>query len=416
MNQSWDLIVVGAGAAGLMCAGTAASLGLSVVLIDANSRPGRKLMITGKGRCNLTNNCTIDDFLSAVRRNPRFLYSAINALTPQDAMAFFEELGVPLKTERGSRVFPVSDRAIDVVDALVSYMKKSGVRFIHDPVLSIAREENGFSLYTAGGITHKGAMVVIATGGLSYPATGSRGDGYRFAESFGHKLLPQSPSLVPIITQEVWCKELSGLSLKNVTLSVIDTAKGTTVYNELGEMLFTHFGVSGPLVLSASSHMSGELSRYRIMIDLKPGLSNEQLDARLLRDFDAAKNKDFINSLGALLPKTLIPVIVRLSGISPEQKVNLITKTQRAGLLNLLKSLPVIPTAFRPVAEAIVTSGGVDTSQIDPRTMQSKLVPGLYFAGEVLDLDAYTGGFNLQIAFSTGYLAGISAARAQKGS
>jgi predicted Rossmann fold flavoprotein len=304
----------------MMCAGTAAAQGMTAAVLEGNSRPGRKLMITGKGRCNLTNLCDPEDFLLAVRRNPRFLYSAIHALTPRDTMAFFETLGVGLKVERGNRVFPRSDRAVDVVDALARYVRASGAEFIHDTVLKVNRDSGGLFAVTAAGRTLRGGAVVVATGGLSYPATGSTGDGYRFAEALGHRVVPPAPSLVPIVAKESWCGELAGLALKNVTLSVRAADGGKVVFSELGEMLFTHFGLSGPLVLSASSHIEEAPSRYRIAIDLKPGLTPPQLDARLLRDFSAAQNRNFSNALEALLPRSLIPVIVKLSGIPRRKK------------------------------------------------------------------------------------------------
>lgn len=406
--QKYDVVVVGAGAAGAMAAGIAAGRGLSTAVTERNQRIGRKVMITGKGRCNVTNNCENTAFINAVKVNGKFLYSAINRFSARDTMAFFERLGVPLKTERGSRVFPVSDQSVDIVDALAKHLRQNGAKLVEGRCTALLLENgavSGVRLETGG--TLRAASVIVATGGLSYPVTGSTGDGYTLAKMAGHHIVKPSPSLIPIVTNEPWCKELMGLSLKNVTLTLTDTAKNKSLYHELGEMLFTHFGVSGPLVLSASSHMKPEkLNDYRLEIDLKPGLSPEQLDARLLRDFAKNLNKDFLNSLSELLPRKLIPVAVRLSGIDGGAKVNQITKEQRRAFVELLKHLTVTARGFRPIEEAIVTSGGVDVKEVNPKTMESKLVKGLYFAGEVLDVDAYTGGYNLQIAFSTGVLAG----------
>ena len=396
------MIIIGAGASGLLCAAMAAQGGLSVQLVERMERSGSKLRITGKGRCNLTNNCTPEEFFAAVRTNARFLYGAYSKFSAQDTMALFESLGVPLKTERGNRVFPASDRAQEIVEALVQYAARAGVQFcLQTPVRSLWLEEGALrGIVTAAGQL-PAKQVVVATGGKSYPKTGSRGDGYYFAKQAGHTLLPPRGSLVPVVTREDWCKEAMGLSLRNVTLTLRKTGKNKPVFSEMGEMLFAHFGISGPLVLSASAHMAEALSNYRLEIDLKPALTPQQLDARILRDFAEYANRDFANALEALLPRTLIPVIVRQSGIPPGTKVHQVTKAQRGRLCELLKALPLTPVALRPVEEAVVTAGGVKTAEIDPRTMQSKKVPGLYFIGEVLDLDAYTGGFNLQIAFTT---------------
>lgn len=415
MTEHFDVIIIGAGPAGMMAAGTAAQQGARVLLLEKNQRVGRKLLITGKGRCNITNNCDTEEFMKAQRRNPRFLYSAIHAFSTQDAMGFFEEQGVPLKTERGSRVFPVSDQARDVVDALAGFVRRSGVQIAYQEaeVLVLAEGQIAGVKTKEGKILHAGA-VVIATGGLSYPLTGCTGDGYRMAQQAGHSIIEPAPSLIPIVTRETWCAELMGLSLKNVTLTV-QNDKGKAIFTELGEMLFTHFGVSGPLVLSASSHMTGNVASYGMYIDLKPGLSRQQLDARVLRDFDEGKNRSFKNALDKLLPKKLIPIIIALCGIDPELQVNEITKEMRGKLIDTLKAMPLSPKAFRPIDEAIVTSGGIKTTEIDPKTMMSKLCSGLFFAGEVIDLDAYTGGFNLQIAYSTGVLAGRGAADFARG-
>lgn len=400
MNKTYDAAVIGAGAAGMLCAGKLAAGGLNVVLIEKNNRPGKKLLITGKGRCNVTNNCTVEEFLAAVRTNSKFLYSAAYSFAPADTMQFFESLGVPLKTERGARVFPKSDCAQDVVAALAGYCKKNGVHFYEGSAKDIIKENLQTYAIIVGKEKIKAKTVVVATGGLSYPATGSTGDGYRFAKAAGHTVTDIRPSLVPIVTKEKWCTELMGLSLKNVTLTVKERGK-KEVYSELGEMLFTHFGISGPLVLSASSHMKKQPNCYDVFIDLKPALSQKQLNDRLLRDFDKNINKDFANALGALLPQKMIPVAVRLSGIDEKLKVNQITKEMRQSLVEVLKNLKITPHSFRPVKEAIITAGGVKTAEIEPGTMQSKKQAGLYFIGEVLDLDAYTGGYNLQIAFCT---------------
>lgn len=406
-NVPVEVIVVGAGAAGMLCAGVAAGRGKNVLLLEKMERPGTKLLITGKGRCNVTNNCTQDDFLAAVRTNSRFLYSAYAAFSSQDTMSFFERLGVPLRTERGSRVFPQSDRSSDIVQALVRYGKERGVRVKQASAKSLLMESGGVTgvELESGEVVHAG-KVVVATGGLSYPRTGSTGDGYRFAQTAGHTLVPTRPSLVPIIAREEWCGEIMGLSLRNCTLRVYRGEGKKPVFEELGEMLFTHFGVSGPLVLSASAHMTGDPCEYRMEIDLKPGLDHKQLDTRLLRDFGKSSNRVFRNALGALLPRRLIPVIVSLSGIDGSAKVHQITKAQRLALVGLLKALPVTPRGLRPIEEAVITSGGVSVKEVNQKTMESRLASGLYFAGEVLDVDAYTGGFNLQIAFSTGYSAG----------
>ncbi len=404
---SADAVVIGGGAAGMMCSAVAAERGLDVILLEPNKILGRKLRITGKGRCNVTNNCDIREFLNNIPGDGRFLYSALNRLSPRDTMELFESLGLHLKTERGNRVFPVSDNANDVAGALQRCMNRAGVRIVHTSAKHIITEVDTVTgVETCDGVIECRAAV-ICTGGLSYPLTGSRGAGYKMAQELGHTVTPTRPSLVPLESDDDYCAEMQGFSLKNVTLSAYEDDK--LIYKELGEMLFTHFGVSGPLVLSASSHMRrfGE-AKYELRIDLKPGLDEKKLDARLLRDFEKYANRDFANSLGDLAGKAMIPVLVRLSGIPAETKVNSITREQRHELLRLLKSFPVSVSGPRPIDEAIVTSGGVSTKEINPRTMQSKLVGGLYFAGEVMDLDAYTGGFNLQIAWSTAYVAANS--------
>ncbi len=403
------VLVIGAGAAGLMAAGFAAQKGNDVTIIERNERPARKLMITGKGRCNLTNNCnSLDELISNVPVNGRFLYSSFYSFMPSDTISFFESLGVKLKTERGGRVFPVSDKAVDIVDALHNYASSRGAKIICARAKDLIIENSVVKgITTYDGEKYFADKVLISTGGLSYPQTGSTGDGYEMARQAGHEIVEPKPSLVPLTAHEGFCTDLQGLSLKNVEIKVVDTKKNEVIYTDFGEMLFTHFGVSGPLILSASSHMR-EMSRgrYVIYIDLKPALTREQLDTRVLRDFSENLNRNFINSLNSLLPKKLVPVIVRLSGISPSEKTNQVSKEERQRLVELLKSLKVTVNGFRPISEAIITSGGVKTSEINPKTMESKLVGGLYFAGEVIDVDAYTGGFNLQIAFSTAKLAG----------
>ncbi len=404
--KEYDAIIVGGGAAGLTCAGYAAQWGSRILVLERRERPARKILVTGKGRCNVTNNCTPEDFIRNVRTNPRFLYSAINTYTCQDAMAHFEEIGVALKTERGNRVFPQSDCARDIADALIAFAKDSGARITCGKAGSlILKDGRVCGVITEDGASIEANKVVIATGGMSYPATGSDGSGYDLARQAGHTIVPPRGSLVPVECSDGFYSSLMGLSLRNVTLSLYPKQGTKCLYSELGEMLFTHFGVSGPLVLSASSFMKGSAKDYRMEIDLKPALTHEQLDARILRDFEEQKNKNFLNSLGALLPRTLIPVVVKLSGIDPDAKIHQITREERVRLGALIKAFPLTPKALRPVEEAVVTSGGVDVKEVNPKTMESKLCPGLFFAGEVLDVDAYTGGYNLQIAYSTGYLA-----------
>ena len=403
------VIVIGAGAAGLMASGVAAEGGAEVLVIERNDRPARKVMITGKGRCNVTNNCTmINELIANVPTNGRFLYSAFSRFMPIDTMEFFEDMGVSLKVERGNRVFPESDKAVDIVDALNAFSQDAGAKRIKGRVTELITDKGEIKgVILEDGTEYEADRVIIATGGVSYPLTGSTGDGYTLAKQVGHTVSDLKPSLVPLVCHEGFCSDLQGLALKNVEISVIDTHSYKEVFKDFGEMLFTHFGVSGPMILSASSHLKDITPRrYEIHIDLKPAVSYEQLDKRIQRDFLENNNKNFINALDSLLPKKLVPVIVRLCGIKPATKVNQITKEQRAGLVNLLKNLKVTVLKYRPIEEAIVTSGGVSTKEIDPKTMESKLCKGLYFAGEVIDVDAYTGGFNLQIAFSTGRLAG----------
>ena len=409
--DSRRVAVVGAGAAGLMAAATAARNGAEVTLYERNDRPGRKLRITGKGRCNVTNACTTAEFMEAVPRNARFLYAALARFAPEDTMAHFEALGVPLKVERGRRVFPVSDHATDIVDALVADARRAGVKTVHARVTGLTMIDGAVTgVKTAAG-DHAYDAVILCTGGMSYPGTGSDGDGYRFARAAGHTVTPLKPSLVPITADDPTCRRLQGLSLKNVALRIISAQSGKNVYDDFGEMMFTHFGLTGPMILSASAHIQDIApGKYTAVIDLKPALTDKQLDARLLSDFAKYANRDFLNAVGDLLPQKLIPVIVERSGIDPRKKVNLITREERLALGALLKGLTIPLRGFRPIDEAIITSGGVTLKEVDPGSMASKLAPGLYFAGELLDLDAYTGGYNLQIAFSTAVLAGEHAA------
>lgn len=405
------IVIIGGGAAGMMAAIKAAQkykCDAKITVIEKNEKILRKVMITGKGRCNLTNNCDNDTLFSNIPRNPRFLYSAFSKFAPKDTMSFFEEVGVPLKTERGNRVFPVSDKAVDIVDAMFSLAKKLKINIVE----AIAKEILTEDISVSGVLLENGKIigadsVLLATGGASYSLTGSTGDGYTLAEKLGHTVKEISPSLIPLECHEGFCSHLSGLSLKNVILSVFEDDKKKPVFKEMGEMLFTHFGISGPLVLSASAYMNNlRDKKYKAYIDLKPALSSEQLDDRILRDFEENKNKDFSNSLDKLLPKSLIPVIVSLSGIKADTKVNSIDKESRKRLVGILKAFPLSITRTRPIEEAIITRGGISVKEINPATMESKIINGLFFAGEVIDVDALTGGFNLQIAFSTGAVAG----------
>ena len=402
------VIVIGGGAAGLMAAYSAATNGHSVTVIEKNPRPARNILVTGKGRCNVTNNCSIEELMSNVTTNGRFLYSAFNAFGSQDTMEFFENHKVPLKTERGNRVFPVSDKAMDIADALVFAAKKSGVSFKTGEVTDILTENSAVTgVRLNDGEEVFAEKIILCTGGLSYPLTGSTGDGYKMAEKLGHTVTPLRASLVPICIKEGFVSKLMGLSLKNVTLTVYDKNKKKPIFSELGEMLFTHFGISGPLALSASAHLKDiGKTEYFCEIDLKPGMDENQLDKRLLRDFTENNNKNFRNSLDSLLPRMLIPIIVGLSNIPAETKVNQISKEKRMEFVRLLKGLKMTVDCLRPVEEAVITSGGINVKEINSATMESKLIEGLYFAGEIIDVDAYTGGFNLQIAFSTGFLAG----------
>lgn len=408
--NGWNnsVFVVGGGAAGMMAAITSAENGAQVTLLERNDRLGKKLYITGKGRCNVTNDCAPEDFFPNVPRNPRFLYSAIYAFPPREVMAWFEARGCALKTERGNRVFPQSDKSASVIDALRAELRRLGVRVLQERALDIVTQDGAVCGIETDGGFHKTERVILATGGCSYPQTGSTGDGYRMLEKLGHTIVPPVGSLVPLVEKGYDCKQMQGLALKNVALRLVNQ-KGKTVFEEFGELLFTHFGLSGPVVLSASAHMN-EKDSYTVLLDLKPALDEQKLDLRLLRDFEKFQNRDFENALVELLPRSMIPVIVRRSGIPAEEKVHSITREQRRALLELMKRFPVEIACKAPVEEAIVTSGGVKVSEIEPGTMQSKRVRGLYVAGELLDVDAYTGGFNLQIAWATGRAAGLAAA------
>lgn len=408
--NGWNnsVFVVGGGAAGMMAAITAAENGAQVTLLERNDRLGKKLYITGKGRCNVTNDCAPEDFFPNVPRNPRFLYSAIYAFPPREVMAWFEARGCALKTERGNRVFPQSDKSASVIDALRAELRRLGVRVLQERALDIVTQDGAACGIETDGGFHKTERVILATGGCSYPQTGSTGDGYRMLEKLGHTIVPPVGSLVPLVEKGYDCKQMQGLALKNVALRLVNQ-KRKTVFEEFGELLFTHFGLSGPVVLSASAHMN-EKDTYTVLLDLKPALDEQKLDLRLLRDFEKFQNRDFENALVELLPRSMIPVIVRRSGIPAEEKVHSITREQRRALLELMKRFPVEIACKAPVEEAIVTSGGVKVSEIEPGTMQSKRVRGLYVAGELLDVDAYTGGFNLQIAWATGRAAGLAAA------
>lgn len=407
------VIVIGAGAAGTMAAGTAAQNGAEVVLLERNEKIARKVMITGKGRCNVTNNVAdTQEFISNIPGNGRFLYGAFSTFNSQDTIDFFENYGVPLKVERGNRVFPVSDKAVDIVDALNKYITLNKVQRKTERVTKLIVEDNEIrGVKTENGNEYFADAVIVATGGLSYPKTGSSGDGYELAKSVGHTVTELRPSLSALVCREGLCSECMGLSLKNVAIRVVDTQKKKEIYDDFGEMLFTHFGVSGPMILSASAHMRNmEKARYEIYIDLKPALNHEKLDARILRDFADNSNKTISNILALLVPKSLIVPILKMAHIKPSEKANQITKDMRKALIDVIKGIKLTVMDFNDISEAIVTSGGVKISEINPKTMESKICKGLYFAGEVIDCDGYTGGFNLQIAFSTGQLAGKSAA------
>ena len=399
--------VIGGGAAGMMAAGTALMNGALVTIFENTDRLGKKLAITGKGRCNVTNSCDTEEFLSNVTKNPRFLYTALSAFSPEDTISFFESMGVRLKTERGKRVYPESDKAIDIVKAMRSY--SSSAEIIYEKVISVKKNDNNFTVKTAKRELEFD-KVIIATGGKSYPLCGSDGSGYKLAMKLGHRVTELIPSLIPLTSNSPLCEEMQGLSLKNVGIRILDQGRNI-IYTDFGEMMFAHFGVTGPVILSASAHLRDlDISSLTLSIDLKPALDEKTLDARLLSDFSKNVNKDLINSLSELLPSKMIEPFVELTGIDPRKKINSITKEERRKILETLKDFEIPLSGFRPIEEAIVTSGGVDVKEIKPKTMESKLLQGLYFAGEVIDVDAYTGGFNLQIAFSTGYLAGKNAA------
>ena len=402
------VIVVGAGPAGMMAAGKAAENGNEVHIFERNSIVGKKIYITGKGRCNVTNDSDVENFINNIPNNPYFLYSALYGFTSEDTIRFFNSLGVETKVERGNRVFPVSDKAGDIAKALEKYLKKNKVNIhLNSRVESLIIKENkACEIKLANGKEYFSDCVIVTTGGLSYPGTGSTGDGYKFAKDCGHTVTKLMPSLVPLRAEEKWCTDLMGLSLRNVAITVKDE-KGKKIYEDFGEMLFTHFGVSGPVILSASCHLTNLGSqKAKLYIDLKPALDSKALDLRILRDFEKFINKNFINSLDELLPKKLIPVIVNLSGIDQYKKVHDITKEERKKLCSLIKALPVTITGDYGFGQAVITRGGVDVDEINPSTMESKIIKGLYFAGEIIDCDAYTGGYNLQIAFSTGFAAG----------
>ena len=406
-----NVIVVGGGAAGMMAAVFAARNGQNVQLLEKNEKLGKKLFITGKGRCNITNAADIEDLFTAVISNPKFLYSGFYSFTNQQVVDFFEELGVKTKIERGERVFPVSDHSSDVIAAFSRELKSLGVSVsLHTEVKELLCEQDKVcGVLLTNGKKMKADAVIVATGGISYPSTGSTGDGYRFAKEAGHKVTELLPSLVPMEVRQWYAKELQGLSLRNIEIRITDGKK--KLYEEFGEMLFTHYGVTGPVILSASSVVGKTLRKKELTlhIDLKPALSEEQLDKRILREFDANHNKQYKNSIDSLFPAKLKPVMIELSEIEPEKKVNEITKEERQRLIHLIKDFTMTLTGLRGYNEAIITKGGVSVKEIDPGTMESKIIKGLYFAGEVLDLDAVTGGYNLQIAWSTGYLAGINA-------
>lgn len=407
-----DIVVIGGGAAGCLAALTAAQGGAKVILLERNPKLGRKLYITGKGRCNVTNNSGADEVLKNIPHNSRFLTSAVTRFPPSAVMELFESLRVPLKTERGNRVFPQSDRAADIIDALLMGLRRAGVAILEERAEHILTENGSVSGVATEHGRHACKAVILATGGVSYPLTGSSGDGYRMAAELGHTIIPPSPSLVPLVAEGDLCGRMQGLSLKNVAVKV-KNKKGKVVFKEQGEMIFTHFGLSGPLILSASAHMREfDTERYTVWIDLKPALDENTLDERLLRELGGNPNRSFHNVLDTLVPRLLVPVLAELSEIPEGTAANAVTKGQRRRLLELLKGLPISVAGPRPIAEAIVTSGGVKTAEVDPKTMVSKRVNGLYFAGELLDVDAYTGGFNLQIAWSTAHAAGEAAAGA----
>ena len=412
------VIVVGGGPAGMMAAITAAENGKEVLIIEKMPSFGKKLLITGKGRCNITSSLYMSEFIKNTPGNGKFLYSAFQNYTNKDIIEFLHRQGLEVKEERGNRVFPVTDKSLDVLDCFLKRMDELKIKYkLHTKVEKILVKENQVIAIRTDKEIIQTSNVILATGGKSYPLTGSTGDGYRIASELGHKIVKIKPSLVPLeVYEKVECKKMQGLSLRNVSIKLVDVNKNKTIYEDFGEMLFTHFGISGPIILSSSAH----LVRYKdidnllkdkkivIKIDLKPALTDEQLDERILRDFKEFKNKQFKHSLDKLLPQKLIPVFIEKSEIEPEKRVNEITREERNKMVHLLKDFEITIKNFRPVEEAIITSGGIDTKEINPKTMESKLIKGLYFAGEIIDVDSYTGGFNLQIAYSTGYTAGIS--------
>ena len=401
----YDVIVIGGGPAGMFAAITAARSGNKVLLLERNERLGKKLLITGKGRCNVTNHCTAAEVLQNIPRNGRFLYSALETFPPAAVMEFFEQHGCMLKVERGNRVFPVTDKASSVLECLRNVMHRSGVIVRTERVLQILALDGRVNGIKTERGKYDASAVIVATGGVSYPTTGSTGDGYAMAEALGHTVVPPEGSLVPLECLESDCRDMQGLSLRNVGVKLLN-AKGKVLYKDFGELLFTHFGVSGPTVLSASAHLKGE--RCQLVIDLKPALDEGKLNDRILRDLDQYRNRSMENALSDLLPKSMIPVVLKRLQIPADLQANSLTKQQRRSLVELLKNFRFEITEKRPVAEAIITSGGIKTAQIDPKTMESKLISGLYFAGEIIDCDAYTGGFNLQIAWSTAYAAGMA--------
>ena len=401
------VLVIGGGAAGMLAAGMAAKAGAKVVLIEKNDRLGKKLAITGKGRCNVTNACTSDEVMKNVPRNGRFLYSALSSFSPDDAMSFFEQYGCELKVERGNRVFPTSDKSASVIAALQKFLKEQHVEVVHERAEELLLRDGVIAGVRTDRGNQYGRCVIVCTGGCSYPLTGSTGDGYALAQKVGHSIVEPRGSLVPIVEDGTWCARMQGLSLRNVAVKLVNQKK-KKVYEDFGELLFTHFGMSGPTILSASAHMK-QGDTYTLYIDLKPALDEQKLDQRILRDFEQYQNRNIENALQDLFPKSMIPVMVERVGIDPTTQANAVTKQQRRALLELTKAFPVAIAGLRPVEEAIVTAGGVKVKEVDPKTMESKLVPGLYFAGEILDVDAYTGGFNLQIAWATACAAGLAA-------
>ena len=404
--MSWDVIVIGGGPAGMFAGITAAQRGSKVLLLERNDRLGKKLLITGKGRCNVTNDCDVQAVLQNVPRNGRFLYSAMAAFPPDSVKKFFEDHGCALKTERGNRVFPVSDKAISVLNCLQDELRRNNVSVRSERVRKILTENGEVCGVSTDGGIYEASCVILATGGLSYPTTGSTGDGYEMAKALAHTIVPTEGSLVPLETDGKDCPDMQGLSLRNVAVKLINE-KNKLLFKDFGELLFTHFGVSGPTVLSASAHLKG---KCRLVIDIKPALDESKLDARILRDLEMYQNRSMENALTDLLPRSMIPVVLRRLSIDPMMQANSLTRHQRRAMVELLKAFSLEITGKRPVAEAIITSGGVKVSEIDPKTMESKLVSGLYFAGEIIDCDAYTGGFNLQIAWATAYAAGLAAA------